>query len=156
MNIAALLAIPALVSPAPNQKPPLPSPTPGLSEQGQIINYNALTDGVLLKTFEVDGATYKIRAIQNIIILYNSKDHVLVIAQSSEDRIHYASGAYDGDPYPQGGKEAKVVMDGVLYTMKLIQDTDGLVVACYNSRGHIVFAMGNPKAVLLPETADLS
>jgi hypothetical protein len=143
MNLASLLVVPSLIAQAPQKPPSLPTPTPGLSEQGQILNYDALTKGTVVKTAEVDGETYTVRNMETALFLYNSKGHILCIAVSASPDIVFACGAYDGDPLTEEGQKLTFFMDGETYTAKVIKVESVFTVGIYNSKNHILFAMVN-------------
>jgi hypothetical protein len=153
MNLAALLIAPALVAQAPQAPPKLPTPTPGLSELGQRINYGLLTEGIILKEFDVDGKHFTLRNFKNIVGLYNDVGHMILCTRSLDPDPMMGAGAVAEDPFPQEGQEVKIVMDDQVFVIKLIRDKVGVILAVYNSRKHILFAIGNPdlEAIFVPE-----
>jgi hypothetical protein len=131
---------------------PLPTPTQGLTEEQQKINYTLLTQGVLAKTAMIDGETYTVRGTQNILGLYNSNGHAIAIIQSTSIEITYALAASDGDPFEECEElgNRKIGVDSHIYTLKGFQLSESMVVTVYNAKGHIIFAMADPAAIIIP------
>lgn len=139
-----MLVVPALIAPANNPPPKMPTPTPGLGRFAQEINFAILKDGIVVKVVKVDGREYTVRGYSNFLALYNDIGHAIIIVRALEMEIHYAAGAAEGDPFPQKGQMGQIYLDGITYTVKYVPNEDGMAIAVYNEKGHIVFAMANP------------
>jgi hypothetical protein len=148
MHLTPMLLVPGLIASVPS----LPSPTPGLPREGQEINFAALNGGVLVKTATVDGHEYSVRGISDRLLLYNHLGHVILIAKITQPECRFALGAHEGNPYPGEWPTGEVILDGETYILALVANEQGLILACYNGEGHIVFAMldPDPNQIMVP------
>lgn len=146
--IYSLLMIPALVA-----APSLPSPTPGLTEEGQRINYLVLAKGIVAKSAKVEGRLYTVRGLQNVLVLYNDKGHVIVICQCRGDEIMYVLSESKEDPFQGASESRTVTMDGHNYVVKIYHRMSP-VVAVYNEKGKIIFAVADPAGVMVPDNGE--
>ena len=160
LGFCLALALSSPVFSAPPNFPPaqsqlLPTPTPGLSEKMQEINFLALTKGTVAAKMAVADKTYKVRAIGKILVLYNHLDHAIIFCQWAGDSPVFVLKEAKQDPFPGTGRETlQVLMDEEIYTAKVINFEGGVVVVVYNGKGAAIFAMANPApgGVLLPNT----
>jgi hypothetical protein len=152
MNPSLLLVVPALVFTTPAQPPSLPSPTPGLDEAGQRFNFQMLTQGKVASEFTVDGRRFTIRTGGLFFALYNDEGHLIVMAESLSEKVCFAAGETDKDPFPVEAPSVNMLMDGINYTIKGIILGGRPLMAVYNGKHHIVCALvnANLKAVLVP------
>lgn len=159
MIFAIALAIPTTKTPDPI--PPavplsalLPEPTPCLGELAQELNYLALTQGFVAKEAITWIGTFKVRSIGKVFVLYNPKEHVIMMAQWGGFEPLFGLAEADENPFPNTPvKIYTTKMDGETYSVRIIPDKYGFVLAVYNSKGSIIFAMADPvkDGLFLPE-----
>ena len=129
--------------------PPI-SPTPGLSIQAQKTNYKTIREGKVLKQVMAEGRKYTLRVLDrdgySIFILYNDKDHVILMTGSPNVFVRYGLGLELTDPFPHPFKQKSriVIVDHKRYTIKIIIEQEGTAILCYNEHNHYIFALADP------------
>jgi hypothetical protein len=130
----------------------LPTPTPGLDEEGQRINFTFLKEGVVVKEAVLYGKKYTVRGVANCLALYNDQGHVILMVSVNGDEIAFALAENPKDPFEGNfAEETTVFMDGVLYHLVLVVDAQGRrVAAVYDQKMRIIFAVGDPAMAIIP------
>jgi hypothetical protein len=138
MNLVSLaLALTIHASP---HLPQLPSPTPGINEMANAVNFAALTQGDVIKVFNVGKQIYTVRQIGNYVLLYNQVDPVILIARVEGSEISIACGERQDDPFPKGEASKEFSIDGRTYTIRVIDGKSGTILAIYHN-GKVIFAI---------------
>lgn len=136
MNLILSLITTALLGLSPSTPPsnvPIPeatqvvpvvviSPTPGLKPESQALSDRMVAEATYVGSETVGKEKYTVRAAGQVIILYNSLDHVLAIcfmpSVKFAFRLSYAPDGFLEDTEPL----ADFPMDGKIYSVKVFQE----------------------------------
>ena len=109
----------------------LPTPTKGLSMEGQQISYAALTKGTIFDTKTINGHIYTVRKIFNYVLLYNENGHIIIITEIGNKGTAILENKLIDPLKNIPTRQFTSKVDNTIYTTKLIIDEGTASIAVY-------------------------
>jgi hypothetical protein len=126
------------------------SPTPGLKPESQALSDRMMTEAAYVGSETVGKEKYTVRAAGQVIILYNSLDHVLAICSMPSVKFAFRL-SYAPDGFLEGTEPlADFPMDGKLYSVKVFQEGSDISFALCDATGRPFFSVLGFKGAISP------